>query len=186
MLLALLAALAVGCSHRDAPDAVRAKALEVHDGDSLRVHTEDGRRLRIRVSGIDAPERSQPFADVSRRHLGDMVRDRWLRIEPLKTDVFGRTVARVVALESPTGERDVGLAQIEAGLAWHFARYASEQPAGEARRYARAERDARGRRIGLWSDTAPEAPWAFRDRLRRTEEPEKGIVGRPGSPPDGR
>ncbi len=57
---------------------------------------------------------------------------------------------------------DAGLAQLTVGLAWHFTRYAHEQSTEERERYADAEREARAKRVGLWSDPAPVAPWEWR------------------------
>jgi endonuclease YncB( thermonuclease family) len=173
-LLVIAAAALAGCSPRaphpaSGPSGAGA-ALEVQDGDSFTMRTDDGRRLRIRVSGIDAPERRQPWSDASRRHLGELLHGGRVRIEPIKQDPFGRTVARVLVADARDGtERDVGLEQVRAGLAWHFVRYASDQGAAEARRYARAEQEARQARLGLWADRAPEAPWAYRSRMRRDE-----------------
>jgi endonuclease YncB( thermonuclease family) len=87
----------------------------------------------------------------------------------VKQDVFDLTVARVIVLDGESPGRDAGLAQIEAGLAWHFARYRADQPDEEAQDYARAEREARARGAGLWRDASPEPPWDFRARTRRPE-----------------
>jgi endonuclease YncB( thermonuclease family) len=167
-------------SPRGAP--IEGVALDVQDGDSFVFRGDDGVRRRIRVSGIDAPENHQPFADTSRRALGAMLRGRRLRIEPVKHDVFDRMVARVLALDPSRADdtgRDVGLALVEAGLAWHFVRYKADQSHGDRLRYTRAERAARDARTGLWRDDAPEAPWDFRRRMRpgAAERPTAGAQG---------
>jgi len=141
-------------------------SIAVHDGDSFVLRTDDGQRVQIRISGIDAPEKSQPYADVSRRHLAQALRERRLRIEPVKRDPYDRLVAKVLVDQGDTGLADAGLAQIEAGMAWHFRRYAGDQPAGDRARYAQAERDARQAGSGLWQDPAPVAPWDFRAQAR--------------------
>ena len=64
------------------------------------------------------------------------------------------------------GSEDLGLLQVQAGLAWHFLRYAADQHPDERIAYARAEREARARRAGLWRDTAPVPPWQHRQRQR--------------------
>ena len=69
-------------------------------------------------------------------------------------------------LQARRGERDVGLAQIEAGLAWHFRRYAAEQPAARRQAFEQAEQRARRRRAGLWQDATPVAPWQYREQAR--------------------
>ena len=167
--LALAGGAARAASPRPAPEPIEGHALDVHDGDSFTMRADDGRRLRIRVSGIDAPEQHQPWADASRRLLGESLRGRRLRIDPVKQDVFDRTVAKVWVLDDEAPPRDAGLALLEAGLAWHFVRYRADQPPADVPRYAQAERNARARRAGLWQDAAPEAPWDFRARMRRHE-----------------
>jgi endonuclease YncB( thermonuclease family) len=162
----LLPALGFAC-----PTAlVQGVAIRVHDGDSFVARLEDGSTTTVRLAGIDAPERTQPWADVSRRHLRDLLHDRTLQIEPLKRDAYGRTVARVLLLDGGTPGLDVGLLQLDAGLAWHFVRYAREQPPGQRDEYARAESGARQRQQGLWRDPRPVAPWDFRSARRRGGE----------------
>lgn len=154
---------------REPVPSIDGVALDVQDGDSFTMRTDDGRRLRVRVSGIDAPESTQPHADVSRRRLGELLRERRLRIDPVKRDVFERTVARVWVLGDDDPPRDAALAQLDAGLAWHFTRYRADQTPADYLRYARAERDARARRAGLWRADTAEPPWEFRARARRDE-----------------
>ena len=69
-------------------------------------------------------------------------------------------------MPSATGLVFGALSQIQAGLAWHFLRYAAEQAPDERERYALAEREARQSRRGLWADPHPQAPWTFRQRNR--------------------
>lgn len=148
------------------PD-VHGTALDVQDGDTFVLRDESGLRIRVRVAGIDAPEKSQPYADRSRQHLRELLKDQRIRLEPVKQDVYGRTVARVFVDRGESGERDVALAQLQAGLSWHFKRYKSDQPRDEFVRYAQAEREARAAGFGMWQDPRPEAPWEFRDRARK-------------------
>lgn len=150
------------------------ESIAVQDGDSFMLRTPDGRKLRIRIAGIDAPEKGQPFADVSRRHLAALLRGRSLQVEVRKLDAFGRHVARI-----DTGEGDVALAQLEAGLAWHFRRYAADQPPEERLRHAQAEDRARAAGAGLWRDPSPEPPWSFRRRAASGARPRTGRSRRP-------
>ncbi len=140
---------------------IRGRATRVHDGDSFALLTVDGRRLQIRVSGIDAPEKGQAFADRSRRHLSALLVQQDLLIAPIKNDVYGRVVAAVSA-----DGQDVGLAQLRAGMAWHFRRYARDQSIEQRQAYARAEAQAREVRAGLWRDRDPLEPWLFREKQR--------------------
>jgi endonuclease YncB( thermonuclease family) len=174
---ALLACLAAGlltapfsAAKPPAPSVVEGVSIDVQDGDSFLLRDDLGNRIRVRLSGIDAPEKAQPYADRSRQHLRDLMRDARIRLEPVKLDVFGRTVARVwVLAEDGKSGRDAGLAQIEAGMAWHFKRYRSDQQDQDAMRYAKAQRQAQADGLGLWRDPSPEPPWEFRTRTKRTD-----------------
>jgi endonuclease YncB( thermonuclease family) len=157
----LLAAALLLLSAAAGAEAVKGKVTWVDDGDSFVMILDGGREARVRIAGIDAPERRQPYSRVARRHLEEMVKDRRVTVAAYKTDVYGRLVGPVRAQG-----RDVGLAQIEAGLAWHDVRHLSEQPPEEAGKYARAESAARSARRGLWAWSAPVPPWEWRARQR--------------------
>lgn len=162
---------------KEAPALLDARVLQVYDGDSLLVRGAGQRPYGVRLAGIDAPERAQPHADLSRRALQALLHGRDVRIEPLKVDLYGRTVGRVFV-----AGRDAGMAQLRAGLAWHFARYDADLPPRVARRYARAERQARLQRIGLWRDEAPLPPWEYRARMRGVTDTGAGAAFRRARP----
>lgn len=140
---------------------VQGKVVRVLDGDSMLMRVAGGEVRGVRIAGIDAPEKGQPHADVSRRALLEQLHQREIRLEVVKTDRFDRLVGRVFV-----ANRDAGLAQLRAGLAWHFARYDADLAPAVRRRYARAERQARLQGTGLWRDPAPLPPWEYRSRAR--------------------
>lgn len=142
-----------------APEA-RGRAAHVHDGDSFTLDTGDS-RIEVRLSGIDAPEHTQPYAEASRRHLDERLGRGVLALVPHGVDRYGRTLATVYA-----DGVDVGLEQIRAGLAWHFERYARDQEPAAREAYAAAQRQARQQRTGLWREAEPLPPWTFRARAR--------------------
>jgi endonuclease YncB( thermonuclease family) len=92
-----------------------------------------------------------------------------------KRDRFGRLVG-LVHLAVPdacgrpncAGMGDIGLAQIESGLAWHYRQYQNAQTIEDRRRYAFAEQDARAKREGLWNDAHAVAPWDYRSNHSTT------------------
>lgn len=139
-----------------------ALVLRVQDGDSLVVRrVGQTRSERLRISGIDAPERGQPYGDASRVALAALVDGERLRVAPAKKDPYGRLVAAL-----SLGERDIGLAMIEGGHAWYFRRYRRDLPAALRKPYERAEARAREAGVGLWRDPAAQAPWDYRSRQR--------------------
>ena len=134
------------------------RVVGVADGDTLTLLDRDNRQHKIRISGIDAPEKGQPFGEVSRQNLARLVFDRNVRAECYKEDRYRRQVCRLF-----DGSRDVALAQLDAGLAWWFRRYAAEQPPQERAEYASAEDRARADAVGLWRDRDPVPPWEWRN-----------------------
>ena len=140
-------------------ETLRGMVVGVTDGDTVSVLTEDFQNLNIRVAGIDAPEKAQPYGSRSKWSLSACAYGRLAEIEASKRDRYGRIVGKVVV-----SGVDCGLRQIEAGLAWHYKAYAKEQSAQDRARYAQAEEEARERRLGLWVQEEPQAPWEFRRR----------------------
>jgi micrococcal nuclease len=133
-----------------------ARVVQVSDGDSITV-VEQGREQRIRLWGIDAPERGQPWSRVSRDSLARRALHREASIEDRGPDGWGRMLARV-----RVDGVDLGEAQVADGMAWVFRRYTAD-PALVA-----LEDNARRERRGLWKQAAPEAPWIWRERQRAT------------------
>ncbi len=127
------------------------RVCHVHDGDTLRVSNAQGRELKIRLFGIDAPEVSQAFGSRSRDFLVEMVMGQAVDLLVSGIDQDGRTVATVIA----DGE-SVCLELVRQGLAWHSTRYSSDPD------LAAAESEARVARRGLWADAKPIAPWEWR------------------------
>ena len=138
------------------------KVVKVVDGDTIYALDETLTRHKIRLAGIDAPERNQPYGLASRKHLGSLVAGKTVVLEYTKHDQYGRIVAKVLI-----DGVDVCLEQIKAGFAWHYKKYQNEQDPGDRALYARAENRARAERMGLWRDTNPRPPWDFR-RLHRS------------------
>ena len=126
----------------------------VADGDTLTV--QDGTtRTIVRLAEIDAPERTQPYSQVARRNLVDLCQSaRQIRLEPVSTDRYGRTVAHLWC-----DGVHVNWRQVEDGLAWCFTKYLK---APEICRPL--EEGARAERRGLWREPDPVAPWDFRAR----------------------
>ena len=153
----LAAALFAICQLSHAAE-LRGKVVGISDGDTLTVLDAANSTHRIRLDGIDAPEKGQEYGTRSREHLAALAFGKQVVVVWNKRDRYGRIVGQVNVGES----HDVGLALIEAGLAWHYKRYQHEQSPADRGRYARAEDDARAKRAGLWQDRHPVPPWAYR------------------------
>ena len=143
----------------------------VSDGDTITVLDANREQHKIRVAGIDAPEKAQPFGQRSKEALSMLVFGKDVDVQWSKRDRYQRIVGKVLVAD-PTCQRrcpktlDAGLAQVTAGLAWWYRKYAKEQSAEDAQRYELAEQEARSHGVGLWSDGQPMAPWDWRKAAR--------------------
>ena len=129
------------------------RVVGVVDGDTLTLLTPEKRQVRVRLAGIDTPERAQPYGSRARQELSDLAFGKEAEISVQDTDRYGRTVGRVHA-----GGLDVNAEMVRRGAAWVYRRYNRDPglPAVEA--------EARAARRGLWA--LPEAqrvpPWEWR------------------------
>ena len=87
----------------------------VADGDTITVLNADKVQHKIRLTGIDAPEKKQPFGNRSKQSLSDMVFNKTVTVETDKRDSYGRELGKVLA-----GGKDMNLEQVRAGFAWHY------------------------------------------------------------------
>ena len=133
------------------------RIVGVIDGDTVDLLTDSKQRVRVRLVGIDAPERRQPFGSVAKKVLSDLVFSKQVLLEGKKTDRYGRLVAKVIV-----GGQDANLRLVRLGYAWHYKRYQSEQTGEDRHLYAAAQGAAMKERLGLWRDPEPIAPWDFR------------------------
>jgi endonuclease YncB( thermonuclease family) len=176
---ALVALLFAAACHRStqpnrSPEASRqaeerqtlmGRVVRIADGDTLTLLDSSNTQHRIRLEGIDAPESHQAFGTQSKRSLSDMVFGKDVTVVYQKTDQYGRLVGKILI-----DGMDVNLAQVRAGMAWHYKEYEREQSVEDRDLYAKAEDEARADRRGLWQDADPVEPSAFRKEEKRERQ----------------
>jgi endonuclease YncB( thermonuclease family) len=141
------------------------KVVSVTDGDTI-VILVNNTQHKIRLTGVDAPESGQPYGTAARQHLSDLVFGKEVRVESDQLDGYGRVLGKVWA-QSPDcpscGKNlDANLGMLTVGLAWWYRYYKSEQSEKDQGRYEFAEYEAKAKRVGLWQDDNPIAPWDWR------------------------
>ena len=156
-LTALLLALSFGAN----AETITGRVVGIADGDTVTVLDAARVQHKIRLSGIDAPEKAQPFGNRSKKSLSDLAFDKTVTVETDKRDRYGREVGKVLV-----NGRDVNLIQVERGMAWHYKAYEREQSPSDRKLYDAAEADARAGRRGLWRDADPVPPWDYRKATR--------------------
>ena len=147
--------------------------MRVTDGDTIVVLDADKVQHKIRLQGIDAPERRQAFGTKSKEHLSDLVAGKTVEVDYSKYDRYGRVLGIVLV----NGE-DANLEQVEAGMAWHYKKYQREQSPSDRVKYSDAELEARRHKVGLWRDPNPMPPWDYRQAERDQRKSMEPFVGK--------
>jgi len=128
------------------------KVVGVTDGDTIRV-LKEGSVTKIRLYGIDTPERKQPFGTKSKQRASELCFGKEVRVEPVTIDRYGRIVARIYLPD----ERELGEVLVSEGLAWWYEDYARGNKKLDSLQTA-----ARIHKRGLWIEKNPIAPWKWR------------------------
>jgi micrococcal nuclease len=140
------------------------KVIAVTDGDTLWVRTGD-EAIRIRLAAIDAPEKGQPFSTAATKYLGAMTKGKQCTVREMGKDKYGRTLGIVT-----TDGKIVNKEMVRAGLAWHYIKYS------KSKTLTKLEQEARNKKLGLWKDAKPMAPWEWRKAPK--EKQTLAITGR--------
>jgi endonuclease YncB( thermonuclease family) len=147
---------------------VTGRVVGVIDCDTIDVLTSKFETLRIRLSGVDAPELGQAFGRNAKAALSSLAFARTATVEWHKRDRYGRLVGKVTV-----DGRDIALEMLTLGMAWHYKQFESEQPVADRGRYQEAEIRARAAQRGLWADAEPQPPWTYRGEHRGHKESPK-------------
>ena len=159
----IIALILAAASCTSFADQLVGKVIKVTDGDTVNVLTSDNETHKIRLSGIDAPEKKQAFGNRSKQALADLIDGKTVNVEYNKLDRYQRVVGKITF-----NGQDVNLRQIKLGLAWHYKKYEKEQDVEDRSIYANAEYLAQRDKLGLWYDPNPSAPWDFRKQKRES------------------
>ena len=138
------------------------KVVSVTDGDTIVVLDTGNAQHKIRLTGIDAPERGQALGTKSKEYLSDSVAGKFVVMEYDKRDRYKRILGKVLL-----SDQDMNLEQVKAGFAWHYKKYQNEQSPSDRELYSQAEIEAREAKRGLWYDPEPVAPWEYRQIKRK-------------------
>ena len=131
----------------------------VSDGDTLKVILA-GKAVKVRLCGIDAPEKSQPLGIEAKAYLEKLVQNAGgkVGIVATDTDVYGRTVAEVVFVSGKT-EQSAQEELLKAGMAYTYPKYINSCP--NAQPFKLAEAIAQSSKAGVWARN-DQRPWDYR------------------------
>jgi endonuclease YncB( thermonuclease family) len=141
--------------------SIEGQVVGVSDGDTVTLLVAQKKQWKVRLLGIDAPEKKMPFGQRSKQHLADLIYKKQVTVEYSKKDRYGRTLGKILV-----GGIDANLSQIRAGMAWHYKQYQRDQLSEDRQLYSEAEDAARSSHRGLWADATPTPPWDWRKQQR--------------------
>ena len=130
------------------------EVVGILDGDTLEV-LHNQRHERIRLSGIDCPEKGQAYGQKAKHEASDLAFGKEVTIHTHGHDKYQRTLGDVIL---PDGT-NVNHTLVEEGWCWWYRKYAPGDTVVEG-----LEREARAGRKGLWVDPQPVPPWVWRKR----------------------
>ena len=128
------------------------KVVAISDGDTFTLLSE-GRLIKIRLAGIDAPERRQVFGNKARKSLAALAFNQRARVVEMDRESNGYIVGRVYI-----GRVDVNAEMVRKGNAWVYRKYVQDE------RLYHLEKKARTMKRGLWAGDRPVPPWEWRRR----------------------
>lgn len=126
----------------------------VIDGDTIDV-LHNGKGDRIRLNGIDCPEKGQAFGQKAKHATASLVFDKEVTIQTHGKDKYGRTIADVLLPDGMNLNQEL----VKQGWCWWYRKYAPGDTVLEG-----LEKEAREARKGLWADPSPVPPWVWRKK----------------------
>lgn len=129
------------------------RVISVTDGDTIRCLDSSQQQYRIRFAGIDAPESKQAFGKQAKQTLSSMIYQKNVKIDVSSTDRYGRSIGTVYL-----STEDINRKMVASGYAWAYRQYSTK--------YVADETMARSKKLGLWRDKNPVAPWQFRHQKK--------------------
>jgi endonuclease YncB( thermonuclease family) len=135
------------------------RVVGVSDGDTITLLDATQTQHKIRLTGIDAPEKAQAFGQVSKKNLSNLIYNKEVEISWKKRDRYDRILGKVLL-----NGQDICLEQVKHGMAWHYKKYQRDQSLEDQKLYADAEAHARASKLGLWTEPNPIEPSVFRHK----------------------
>ena len=133
---------------------ISGKVIKVADGDTITILNSENKQIKIRLYGIDAPEKAQDFGKISRNYISELVAGKTIDVTVIDIDRYGRSVGRI-----KIDDKEVAEEMLKAGLAWLYTAYCKIP---ECEYWKELETQAKVAKVGLWSNPTAQEPWQWR------------------------
>ena len=159
----LVIALVFGVTQHTSAGTLSGYVVEVGDGDNITVSNQK-RPVRVKLLGVDAPEKTQAFDEVATQHLRDLILNKFVTVQYSGLGQHGVLIGKVLF-----HDLDIGAQMIRDGVAWFDPNNKGTLSEAECEMYRQSEEAARNEKRGLWQAGDAVAPWEFvkRDRTQR-------------------
>jgi endonuclease YncB( thermonuclease family) len=137
---------------------ITGKVVSVADGDTITILNSHNQQTKIRLYGIDTPEKAQPYGKKATKFTASLTAGKQVSVKVYDTDRYGRSVGVVFV-----GSNNINEEIIRAGYAWQYRKYCKASFCSD---WLDLEEQAKNSRIGLWKDKNPTAPWEWRKAQR--------------------
>lgn len=128
------------------------RIVGIKDGDTVVVLDSLNHQTTLRLAEVDCPEKSQPFGTKAKQFTSDQIYSKQIKYVVIDIDRYGRSIAMIYYDDNKYLSAEL----IKSGLAWHYKRYST------SKELANFENSARLKKVGLWYDNNPIAPWEWR------------------------
>lgn len=153
-LFVIVFAFSCATQNKESTAKLKGRVIAITDGDTFKLLTEENKQLKIRLHGIDCPEKKQDFGQVAKQKLSDLIFDEYVTIEEKDVDRYGRTIAIVYNQSGVCINEEM----LKAGLAWHYKQY------DDNKSWAAMQEQAKDAKLGVWSRQDAIAPWLWRKK----------------------
>lgn len=136
---------------------IKGRVVKIADGDTFTLLVDEHEQIKVRLDGIDAPEKGQSYGTRAKEYLSNMIWGQPVTVYVKGKDRYGRSIGKV---STPT-IKDVNLEMIKGGFAWQYRDYNKDKT------YSAAEEQARSTRKGLWQEKNPMRPQDYRKMKRQ-------------------
>lgn len=144
-------------------NVISGKVIKVVDGDTITILDFQNRQTKIRLYGIDAPEKAQDFGNPSKEYLANLVAGKDIVVTVIDIDRYGRSVGKI------NDGKEIAEEMLKSGLAWLYTAYCKIP---ECRQWKELEVQAKTAKIGLWSNPTAQEPWKWRKAQNRNKKPD--------------
>lgn len=129
------------------------QVIKVIDGDTVDILTTENEKIRVRLFGIDAPERGQAYANKSKLFLASLISGKDVLVKENEKDIYHRSLGTIFYRD-----KNINAKMVENGYAWAY-RYRNK---ATDESMVKLEEKAKQQHLGLWQDSNPIAPWDFK------------------------